>query len=57
MWRARITAINQRPLAEIIPEEANNPSITREINLTSSAQLPAVMKLKLASGGRLAKAY
>ena len=46
MWRARITAINQRPLTEVIPEEANNPSITREINLTSSAQLPAGNEIK-----------
>lgn len=46
MWRARIIAINQRPLAEVVPEEANNPSITREINLTRSAQLPAGNEIK-----------
>ncbi|HNG61328.1 MAG TPA: FtsX-like permease family protein, partial [Cellvibrionaceae bacterium] len=47
MWRARITAINQRPLAEVIPEEANNPAITREINLTRSTQLPAGNEIKM----------
>ncbi len=46
MWRARITAINLRPLAEVVPSEANNPSVTREINLTSSALLPAGNELK-----------
>jgi putative ABC transport system permease protein len=47
MWRARITAINQRPLSEAIPEESNNPAITREINLTRSAQLPAGNEIKM----------
>jgi putative ABC transport system permease protein len=46
MWRARITAINQLPIAEAAPEEQNNPSIRREINLTTSAQLPAGNEIK-----------
>lgn len=46
IYRGRLTKLNDKPLAEVLtPEQLAQPSLKRELNLTTASQIPSHNKL------------